>query len=223
MSWLERQLRALGLGEVIAPFLFFGALFVAAGLAVPGTQSGTATVVVSFGCFLFTIGLLGPRYRKVRLPGGSEIEAGERQAPTPWLEAEKKTLLRVARLMLNDDIKRAKQTVKRTLGKVRRYRSQTDLGNHDATVFRTLVEMLRRVDERRWFDGLRQTIEPEGGVEALQLVEFDRRIAYVLSQQMRAPEVAQILERPLLEVENEIRLCREQIAPYIDPTGGTHV
>lgn len=215
-------MRGLGLGEAIWPLVLIGVILIGVGIKVPGTQSGVASALVSFGCLMLVAGIAVPRFKKVRLPGGAEFESEKGPDPAPWLEAEKKTLLRVARLMLNDDVKRAKQTVKRTLGKVRRYSSQTHPANRDTTVYRTLVEMLRRVEERRWFDGLRQTVEPRGGIEALQLVEFDRRVAFVLSQQMRGPDVARILERPEAEVEAEIRLCRETIAPYIDGARGTH-
>ena len=215
------MLRGLGFGETIWPLVVIGVVLILAGMMVPGTQSGVASALVTFGCLTLVAGIAAPRFKKVRLPGGTEFESENGPDPAPWLEAEKKTLLRVARLVLNDDVKRAKRTVRKTLAQVRRYRAQTHAGNRDATAFRTLVELLRRAEEGSWFDGSKRVTKPSNAIEALQLVDFDPRIAYVLSQQMRPKDVAVILGRSQSEVEVEIGLCRSTIAPYIRKEKGS--
>jgi hypothetical protein len=203
------------LGEVIWPLVVLGVILIGVGLKVPGTHSNTASLLVVFGCSMLSAGMAAPWFKKLRLPGGAEFEGEEGPDPAPWLEVEKKTMIRVAQLTLNDNTKRAKTTVKKALGQARRYRSQTPPRNRDTTAYRTLVMSLKRADEGIWFNGSQGAAEPRNGVEALQLVEFWPRIAYVLGRQMRTKDVATILERPEAEIEAEIELCRSTIAPYV--------
>lgn len=190
------------------------------GSLVPGTHSQAIAVLVLVGAALFVVGALLPWFKEVevglkvfRLIQREQIDAA------PWLKTEEITLGRVAELILPDP-RTAQRVVEETIEAIQNHREPIAPKEQATTTFRTLVSFLERAHEELWINGRLSISEPDSGIEALQLVEFPARIAYVLRNQgLQDEEVSEILNRSPKEIEKDRQEVRSVIKPYVDQGG----
>jgi|SRR5215212_1012846 len=199
---------ALGIGMIIL------------GAVVPGTHSEAVAALVIVGAGLVVVGALLPRFKEAEITlKGFRLTQDAKPEASPWLIAEEKALSRVAELVLPDP-SAARQVVEETVEAIQEYKDPIAGAKRATTTFRTLVSFLERTNERLWIDGFEPPATPANGIEALQLVEFPDRMAYVLRNQgLQDQEVSEILRRSPEEIEKARQEVRSKISPYVGKKG----
>jgi hypothetical protein len=200
--------------------MLLGIVMIGLGALVPGTHSEAIAVLVLVGAGLFVVGALLPWFKEVeiglkafRLTQRDQIDAA------PWLKAEETTLGRVAELIIPDG-STARRVVEETIEAIQAYIDPITPKERATTTFRTLVSFLERAHEELWIDGRLPISEPTSGIEALQLIDFPARMAYVLRNQgLQEQEVSEILNRSPEDIEKDHREVRSTIKPYVEGRG----
>lgn len=212
--------------ELIAPLrrdgsrwlvMLLGIAMIGLGALVPGTHSQAIAVLVIAGTGVFVIGALLPRFKEAEIGlKGFRLTFGEKAEAAPWLKAEESTLGRIAELVL-PDTGTAQQVVEETVEAIQAYNDPIPTKERPTTTLRTLVSFLERANEGLWIDGYLPPASPDSGIEALQLVEFPDRMAYVLRNQgIQEQEVSKILQRTPEEIEKARQEVRSAISPYVE-------
>jgi hypothetical protein len=197
--------------------MLLGVAMIAVGALVPGTHSQAIAALVVVGAGLFVVGALFPLFKEAEIGvKGFRITQGEKSAAAPWLKAEETALGRVAELVL-PDAGIASRVVEETVEAIQKYADPISPEERATTTFRTLVAYLERANEQLWIDGGAPVPSPGSGIEALQLVEFPARMAYVLrTQGLQEEDVAKILRRSPAEIERARQEVRSTIKPFVE-------
>lgn len=197
--------------------MLLGIVMIGLGALVPGTHSQAIAALVIVGAGLFVVGALFPLFKEAEIGlKGFRITQGEKADAAPWLKAEETTLGRVAELVL-PDAGAAQRVVEETVEAIQTYRDPISPKDRATTTFRTLVSFLERANEELWIDGRLPLPTPSSGIEALQLVDFPARMAYVLRNQgLQEQEVSKILNRTPEEIEKTRQEVRSTIKPYVE-------
>lgn len=215
----------VALADVNWPLLILGVSMIVAGVAVPGTQAEVVMALIVLGAGLAVTGALGSQFRQFEIgPKGIKLNRDDSgTTPAPWVAAEAETLGQIAQLVLgNRDL--AREVVEDVLAKIHRYRGRIPPNRRDAAVFKTLVAELHRREKKMWFSGRHVVDESDGTRAAVRGLEFPIRVAFVLSLDLPAKDVADILDRSEGEVSTDIETATKVLSPYIeDEDGGTHV
>ena len=221
--------------------LLFGTVMLLAGFFYPGKQATAATTFIVAGAGMVAVGILLPRMRELEVGvGGFKTKVVNSQPtsppPQPLLDIQADKLTRFARLV-SGDTAHARELVEEAFARSRRRHRRIPPAERDAFIIRTLIELLDTADERRWLRGSppHDCIRPEEDlpelgdtidsavVHALQTLPFVRRVAFLLRADwlLKSDEIAMILERPGVDVDNEIALARDVLRPYINVEGAT--
>jgi hypothetical protein len=197
--------------------MLLGLVMIGIGSLVPGTHSQAIAVLIVIGAGLFVVGALLPWFKEAEVGVKSfRIIRGEKAEATPWLKTEETALGRVAELVLPDQ-NIARQVVEETVEAIQTFDDPISPEERATTIFRTLVSCLERANEEIWIDGNFPVLSPSTGIEALRLVDFPARIAYVLRNQgLQEQEVAKILRRRPEEIESARQEVRATIKPFVE-------
>ena len=200
--------------------MLLGIVMIGLGSLVPGTHSEAIAVLVLVGAALFVVGALLPWFKEVEVGlKAFRLIQKEQVDAAPWLKAEETTLGRVAELIIPDR-STARRVVEETIEAIQSYIDPITPKERATTTFRTLVSFLERAHEELWIDGRLPISKPNSGIEALQLVDFPARMAYVLRNQgLQEQEVSEILNRSPKEIEKDRQEVRSTIKPYVEGGG----
>ena len=214
--WLAR------LGEANWLLLFLGiGMIVFAVLVVPGSQGGAASLLIVIGAGVAVAAVLAAPFSELEIgPSGIKVTRdSETLMPLPWLVAEAETLSQVAQVVLGNS-QLAREVVEDAVSRVNKQKKNIPQSRLDLATFKTLVALLKRAENKRWFSGYRidQTFDRVQG--ELRKLPLDARIAFALSLEFPTSEVAEILDRSGDEVATDVEVARAAIAPYLGEEKG---
>lgn len=205
------------LEEANGYLLVLGVGMIGLGVLLPGSQSGTVSLLITLGAAIAVAGILSPRFSQLEIkPLG--IKVGQDSGgpmPLPWLAAEAETLNQIAKLVLGNQ-QTAREVVEEAISQVRRLRNDIPRTKIDLARLKTLVALLESKEKKLWFRGDQVDDESDEIQAAIHEFPVFTRIAFALSLEFPESEVAQILGRPAEDVVSEIVAVRDALAPYLE-------
>jgi hypothetical protein len=209
------------LDEVNWTLFFLGiGMIVLAVLVVPGSQSGAASLLIVIGAGVAVAGALAARFSQLEIgPKGIKVSReGDSSMPLPWLAAEAETLSQVAQVVLGSP-RLAREVVEDAISRVHRHRKEIPRNSLDLATFKTLVALLERAENKRWFSGSRGDQKADRIQVALRDLPLAARIAFALSLEFPASGVAEILGRSEEEIVKDVEVARTAVAPHVGRLG----
>jgi hypothetical protein len=204
-------------GETNWILLFLGVgMIVLAVLVVPGSQGGAVSLLIVIGSSVAIAGVLAAQFAQLEIgPKGIKVSRnGDASMPLPWLVAEAETLSQVAQLVLGSPTV-AGEVVEEAVSRVNRHRRGIPRNRLDLATFKTLVALMRRTENKRWFSGSRGVQELDSVQVALRELPLDTRIAFALSLEFPTSEVAEILGGAQEEIARDVEIARAAVAPHL--------
>jgi hypothetical protein len=202
--------------------LFLGiGMIVFAVLVVPGSQGGAASLLIVMGAGLAVAAVLAAPFSELEIgPSGIKVTRDSvTSMPLPWLVAEAETLSQVAQVVLGNS-QLTREVVEDAVSRVNKQRKNIPQSRVDLATFKTLVALLKRAENKRWFSGSRidQSFDQIEG--ALRKLPLDARIAFALSLEFPTSEVAEILGRSEDEIATDVEVAKTAVAPYLGEEKG---
>lgn len=217
-SWRGVGLCVLGAGMLLVGFLYDGP-----------KKDTVASVLILLGAAELAIGLLLPRLSELEIgPSGFKTKlASSDDEFRVVFNAEAPRLERFAKLVCGDATL-ARELVEEALVRTREQQRHVARSERGALALRTLTELLETASERTWLRGSpRSSRGPSRGsdagdrdsaiTDALNQLDFPARVAFLLRVDwpLRTQEVADVLDRDIDAVRDDITRAREQLKPYV--------
>lgn len=201
-------LLALGIGMIVA------------GVAIPGSQAGTVSLLIILGAGVAVAGVLSNRFSQLEIgPQGIKVTQEDgAPMPVPWLAAEADGLSEIAQIVLGDPVLAGK-VVEDAISRVRQHRKDIPRSRLDLATIRTLIALLERAENKRWLSGSKLNAQDKIAMALLEL-PLSARVAFALSVEFPAIEVAGLVERPEDDVLRDIEAARAVIAPNLGRAEG---
>lgn len=218
MKGLEKPLSARP-GEANPYLLTLGIGMIVAGVVVPGSQAGTVSLLIVLGAGVAVAGVLSNRFSQLEIgPQGIKVSQEDgAPLPVPWLAAEADSLSEIAQIVLGDSALAGK-VVEDAISRVRQHRKDIPRSRLDLATIRTLIALLERAENKRWLSGSTLNTQDKIAMALLKL-PLSARVAFALSVEFPAAEVAGIVERPEEDVSRDIEAARAVIAPQLAGAG----
>jgi hypothetical protein len=204
-------------GEANWTLLFLGVGMIAAAiLFVPGSQSGAASLLIVLGAAMAVAGALAGPFSELEIgPKGIKVSREDDAAmPLPWLVAEAETLGQVAQVVLGSP-RLAQEVAEDAVSRVNKRKKEIPRSRVDLATFETLVALLERAENKRWFSGFRGDQKADEVQAALLGLPLAARIAFALSLELPATEVAQILGRSQSDIASDVEAARAAVSPHL--------
>jgi hypothetical protein len=217
MKRLAKPPASWNLEEANGYLLVLGVGMIGLGVLIPGTRSGTVSLLITLGAAIAVVGILSPRFSQLEIkPLGIKMgrDSGA-PMPLPWLAAEAETLDRIAKLVLGDHTL-AREAVEVAISRVRKHRADIPRTRTDLARLKTLVALLESQEKQIWFRGDHVSDESDEIQAALRKFPIETRIAFALSLEFPDSEVAQIVGRSEKNVAAEVSAVRNAVAPYLE-------
>jgi DNA-directed RNA polymerase specialized sigma24 family protein len=217
-NWRGIGLCALGAGMLIAGFLYNGP-----------KKDTIASILILLGAGELAVGLLLPRLSELEIgPSGFKTKLASSDDEFRLVfNAEAPRLERFAKLMCGDAAL-ARELVEEALARTREQQRHVARIERGALALRTLTELLDTAGERTWLRGSSRSSHPPSNdedardadsaiIDALQQLDFAARAAFLLRVDwpLRTDEVAEVLDRDMDTVREDITRARDQIKPYV--------
>jgi DNA-directed RNA polymerase specialized sigma24 family protein len=200
------------------------------GVLYDGPQKDAiASVLILLGAGELAVGLLLPRLTELEVgPGGFKTKLASNDDEFRIVfNAEAPRLERFAKLMCGDAAL-ARELVEEALARTREQQRHVARSGRGALALRTLTELLETAGERTWLRGSPRSSNPSSSgseardpdsaiTNALKQLDFPVRAAFLLRVDwpLRTHEVAEVLDRPVDVVRDDITRARHQLEPYV--------
>lgn len=211
-------------GEANLYLLALGVAMIAAGVVVPGSQAGTVSLLIILGAGVAVGGVLSNRISQLEIgPQGIKVSQEDGgPMPMPWLAAEADSLSEIAQIVLGDPALAGK-VVEDAISRVRQRRKEIPRSRLDLATIKTLVALLERAENKRWLSGSKLNAQNKVAMALLGL-PLSTRVAFALSVEFPAAEVAGIVDRPERDVLGDIEAARTAIGFHLtDEEGNDNV
>jgi hypothetical protein len=185
-------------------------------LLVPGSQSGAASLLIVLGAAVAVAGALAGRFSELEIgPNGIKVSReDDATMPMPWLVAEAETLSQVAQVVLGSP-HLAQEIAEDAISRVDKRKKEIPRSRVDLATFKTLVALLERAENKRWFSGFRADQKSDEVQAALLGLPLAARISFALSLELPATEVAEILGRSEADIASDVEAARAAVSPHL--------